>query len=432
MGLAAFIILFLLNFAVYTALLVLIFIKRKHTAIATRSPILLTINNLGGLVMSSIFIMYEMVEEAWENNASMTGKYKTFCIIFPNNYIVFHLMFMMSFVLRCHRIIECVNINRDERSEIDQFYKKRHLFKEKHYLKILVATIILLFLVNLLVSLVIPQYLIVPYHFKKCMTENTNAGFFVSIMWLIVNFIEHIILISYTYMIWIHKLKMLIKFELISFLVVWFIYPNFLRLSDLIFDVDEGSEAHWTSYVCCGFLYICLLINGYLPAFLAYYQESDINYHFNPKLADNFYLFLSTENCFYAFYDYLESLPNKEEALYYLNMYTDIMKFQHIAYIENDLDKVIQTAKRIYNLYFASPRPGIDNQIINKIKSSCQLLDREECYIDMYDEALSYCYSFLIEHFHRYKRNEDYRLLIDNLNLHSYIRCKLSNTGLLS
>ena len=51
---------------------------------------------------------------------------------------------------------------------------------------------------------------------------------------------------------------------------------------------------------------------------------------------------------------------------------------------------------------------------------------------EMYDDALSYSYEYLNNMFRVYTKSEEFQILIDNLNLYSYIQCKMCNTGLIN
>jgi hypothetical protein len=403
-----------------------------------RSPTLLILNNLGGYLMTSIYICYEMIEDISTFNDDRREDYvdpedfKLFCKIFPNNYLVCHFLMMFSLMLRTHRIIECCKINYDERIEIKEFYKKRYLFKEKHYLKILFCFMVVVIFINFLLNLQFSDtdLNLIPYHFKDCMKDPKVGSYYVSLMWVIINFFEGIVLVTYTYYIFINHIKQMIKLELLIIMFIWIIYPNVLRVSDFIFDADNDTNSHWTSYVCCLFLWLCLLLNGYLPVISAYLDNSEISYHFNPKLTANLYLFLSDEVCFTSFYDWA---CEKENELYHLNLYIQVLTFKLKYTLEPDYSKVILKASEIYEEYFASTHNSrINFEILNRIKTNCQMLNGDECSYDMFDEALVTSFEFLQISFKNYKKSEEYRILVDNLNLNSYIHCKMSNTGLIS
>lgn len=429
------------NFLVYFVSFLFIIVKREKSAISVRSPILLILNNLGGFLMTSIFISYEMIEDLVKitlqnNNYSSlyidTDNFKLFCKIFPNNYLVCHFLMMISFILRCHRIIQCCKINYDERVEINEFYNKRYLFKERYYLKILFSFMMLVIFINFILNLQFSKsdFNLIPYNFRGCMSDPKRAQYYVGLMWVIINFIEDLIIVTYTYKIFINPIKQMIKVELLLFMLVWIVYPNVLRFCDFILDLDGDQDSHITSYICCIFLWICLILNGYLPVIYSYFQDNSNIYHFNTKLSNNLYLFLSSEQGFYSFYDYVRE---KDDCRYYLNLYVAIIKYKLKYTIEPDYYKVYEECKTIYEKYFAHiDRNYLDIDTINKVKSNCQMLNKEECTYDMFDDALVISYEHLLNTFKNYKRSEEYQILVDNLNLNSYIQCKMCNTGLIS
>ena len=417
--------------------------KRKHSVISIRSPTLLFLNNLGGFLMTVIYLSYEIVENITypddpDNKTSNSDLLKDdsmeiFCRILPSNYFICHCLMIISFILRCHRIIECCKINYDERTEIKQFYERRYLFKERYYIKVLFGCIVVIAFLMLFLNLKYHDVdnMLIPYHFRYCMKDREKMQIYVSLSWIIINFVEGFVLVTYTYIIATHKIKQLIKIELIAFLVIWFIYPNLLRLSNFVFYVDYDSASHWTCYVCCLFLGICLVINGYLPIIFTYFDKYSISYHFNPKLANNLYLFLSDEYCFYSFYNYLlDSDQNTAD----FDLYIHILKYKFLYGIEPDFTKVVAEAKIIYEEYFLNNRVKffLGDEVLNKVKSSCQLLNSDDCNYEIFDDALLYVYENLLEMFKKYKISEEYQILIDNLNLNSYIQCKMSNTGLIN
>ena len=60
------------------------------------------------------------------------------------------------------------------------------------------------------------------------------------------------------------------------------------------------------------------------------------------------------------------------------------------------------------------------------------MLNTGDCSYEMFDDALMNVYENIQELFKKYKVSDEYQILIDNLNLNSYIKCKMSNTGLVN
>lgn len=285
--------------------------------------------------------------------------------------------------------------------------------------------------------------------------------------WIILNFIEHITLITYSYFLTINPIKQLIKLELYAFFGVWIIYPNFMRFAQFYLQENKPNlidNSHWTSYVCVFFLYLCLVINGLIPILTSFLAEKKLNYHFIPKLANNLYLFLSNEVCFFSFYEFVlnseaENIERfsinsrmpleanlspannfKAKGLFFLGLYTDIMKFKLSYSLEPDDNKVLANARVVYE-YFSNANTEIrgsklekffEVEIINKTKSHCLILNQGKFEYEMFDDALAITFKNLYEMFLVYRRSEEFQILVDNLMLNSYIQCKMYNTGLIS
>jgi hypothetical protein len=557
-----------------------------------------------------------MLEDFYQKDEIQIQNFDLFCKVLPNNYLICHFLMIFSFILRCQRILACCNINTDERTEVELFYKNRYKFKERYYIKILFFLMCIVTFLNLMLNLQFENLILIPYHFKKCIKNdrisafddrgnfdmlnleksnfdklklndkayasgynndidnhdndinglsninynfnssdkfiklkflqseikninkinanaelnnasfnkklkndnkknsienannshfelntynfNSNSSFDIdnklnnqinpstsnkintnyndddsahdklnSEEWIIVNFIEHIILVTYSYFLGISPIKQLIKLELTAFFGVWIIYPNFLRFSQFYLQEENPQIieiSHWTSYVCVFFLYLCLIINGFIPIVASYLEEKKLNYHFIPKLANNLYLFLSNELCFFSFNDFLikseaENIENfsinsrspmetnafefnscKTKGLFFLRLYTDIMTYKLSYSLEPDDNKVLANARVIYE-YFSNSNKEIsggkldkffDVEVINNTKSYCLILNQGKFEYEMFDESLALTFKSLYEMFLVYRRSEEFQVLVDNLMVNSYIHCKMYNTGLIN
>jgi hypothetical protein len=380
------------------------------------------------MIMS--YITYEMIE--YLNDYQMTSAdFYLFCKIVPNNYLIFHFLMIFSFILRCHRVIQCCKINYDERTDIEEFYSKRHLYKESFYIKILFAVVLVITFLTLLMNLAFGDFMIIPYHFNKCLSTSTYSQY-IPLFWVIINFVEHIVLLTYTYFISINKIKHIVRFELFAFLVIWILYPNTLRFIEIVIN----ETPHWISYISILFLYSCLVINGYLPIYITYRDKESISYHFNPKLAGNMYIYLSDEQCYLAFAEYLKASNNSDESLFYLNFYIALLKYKLLYTLNTNQHRLVEEAKEIYIKFFSSStyEQYLDGEILNRVRNLCnQCINKDDIFdYQIYDEALVYAHDYLNKIFKKYTKSEEYQLLIDNLNLNSYIHCKMCNTGLIN
>jgi hypothetical protein len=308
--------------------------------------------------------------------------------------------------------------------------------------------------------------------FKKNDEKNKD----IIIIWSLINFFEIFALISYSYLLTINNVKQKILLEIYLITIIWFIFYNVITACE-IYDKEKNIKKY-KFILTLIFLYFCLFFNGFFPIILSHCYHTSIPYHFNSKLMNNFYLFLSNEDCYKEFNDYLKEKKNyKEEKL--LEIYSYIMKYKLMFFYEEDIQLVRFEAEKIYKLFFEKNNINninnsnnndidnsneniidtgnnlisnndnnnnaiFDNQIINNIKAKYNsfffnnnIISNEENnnnneIQDIFDDALKYCYEKLGEKFIEFRKTNSFQNLYEELAYNSYIQCKMSNTGLLN
>ena len=112
----------------------------------------------------------------------------------------------------------------------------------------------ILILSNILITrseVITAKFLYVPDDLKL---EDANP-----IIWCVINFIEIIILLSYTYYIFINQLKQKLRFEILSFFCIWFIYSDIITVFDIISSIDNDIYIYISLATC----YLFLIINKF-------------------------------------------------------------------------------------------------------------------------------------------------------------------------
>ena len=406
------IILLSINTFLYILCFYMIIKRRKYSCISIRSPTLLLCNNIGGFFMTTAIILDRLLQEKTQYISA--------------GFLVFQTLMMLSFFLRCQRIVSCCQINTDERYDKQMFYDKRYIFQEKYYIKIMLCGLALI-----IISLVISDCILKTTLTVNYFTPNKNNKIQTN-LWLILNFIEQMIMLTYVYLMRVNEVKQKIQFELFTFLLSWFLYSNALTLFDYhkgFTDKDDIIQLAFSLF----FLYICLFLNGYFPVILSYCYHTSISYHFSPLLMNNLYLFLSNEVCYGAFSDYLRE-SNQESDLFYLRLYTHIMKYKlEFMSEENQQTVVADEVKEIMATYFNKqkyPDQAFNDVVISVKKNASGLVDKIQN--DIFDEALKFAYLYLGRRFVSYKKTTAFQRLTEKLTLNSYIQCKMCNTGLIN
>jgi len=146
---------------------------------------------------------------------------------------------------------------------------------------------------------------------------------------------------------------------------------------------------------------------------------------FNPKLVTDFYLFVSDEICYYSFSNFLNS---SEIDKFLLQLYIEIMKFKFKYTLEAEYNNVVYEAKKIYNKYFNNNSQTynfLNKEILNNVRKSCEMIDKGQCNYEMFDNLLVNVYSILKEKFYNFQKTDEYKILVQNINMNSYIQYKV-------
>ena len=413
-----YIILLVINTLLYLICFFMILKRRKYSCISIRSPFLLLCNNIGGFMMTTVMIVNQII--------ATKNKY-----YIPSIFFIFQTMMMISFFLRCHRIVVCCQIKTDERSDKQQFYNKRYLFQEKYYIKIMLVALALIIIVFVIVDVVYKYPFTINFLIFSLNDENFSKS--QANVWIILNFIEQIIMITYGYFMRQNEVKQKIQFELLTFFICWFLFGNLYTLFDYLFLLNKIENWGVQFGLGLAFLYLCLFLNGYFPVILSFCYHTSISYHFSPQLMNNLYLFLSNEDCYGAFSDYLKSTKIQNDV-FYLRLYTHIMKFKLEFISVEDEQIIVDEAREIMNTYFNNQDYGDQEfaEVASKIKSNITNLNVQKVESEIFDEALKYSYMYLGKKFVQFKKTQDYQNLTDKLTLQSYIQCKMCNTGLIN
>ena len=368
------IILLIINILLYGICCFLILRRKSFTCISIRSPRLLILNIIGNLLMTIIIILTEGLENISD---------KKICSLF---YYITNFLIIIPLCLRFRRIVKCCEIKLNDRFEIQDFGKEKYKLEEKYNIKLMLIIFVILsaILVVVNVSITTDEWITAKFLYY---IDINDEGKFVdanSIIWLGINFVEHILLLTYMYHICFNKLNQKLGFEIIASFIIWFIYSNL-----------------------------------------------STSYFFTPKLMENLYLFLSNETCYMKFKSYLSRINGNPSLL--LKLYSDIMSYKLGYKLELNNELGFAEALNIKNEFFGNDnKANIPDKLLEKIKNDCKSLDNNSFDKDMFDEALKYCYSELQNLFEDFKRTEGFKDLQKEFFLTSYIHSKMCNIGLIN
>ena len=403
-----------LNFILYGVCCLLILKRKFFTIISIRSPTLLLCTIFSNFLTSLVIILFKITGQNF----------------FSSFYYLFRILMMVSIFLRYERIILCCGINKNDAADMKQFYEKRYLYIEKFYMRILMFFFGLFLVSTIIVRALDYEYFEIFFSNEDLLLNKTKMW-----IWVIYNFIEDFLLISYLFRLYdiITLPNQYIKFELCIFVIIWFIYSNICSGFGYHYRNEIDNKSSVFSIISLTVLYISLIINGVLPVIMTFTPKTLVTYHFTPKLLNNLYLFLTDETCYETFNNYLYT--KKDNGMLLLKLYTYIMRYK-LSFNLNQNNRELGFAKavEINHTFFENENNAnkLNEEIVNKVRSECNILNSQNFNKNMFDEALKYAFNELNNKFLEFKGSREFNELQAQIILSSYIRCKMFNTGLIN
>ena len=408
------IILLIINILLYGVCCFIIIRRKTFTCISIRSPLLLILNIFGNFLMTVIII----------STKSLENDDKKICSFF---YYITNYLIIIPFCLRFRRLVKCCEVKMDERLELQELYNNKYKYEEKYYIKIalIIFGILTLVLVISNISVTRSEAITAKFLYEP---DDNKLNIANSAIWLGINFIEHLLLLTYCYKICVNQLKQKLRFEIVSCFIIWFIYSDLMAILDMITPPIKNDIYIYISLITC---YLFLCINAICPIIISFLYKYSTSYSFTPKLANNLYIFLSNEICYNEFKKYL--LQKNHILLDLLKLYVGIMNVKLGFKLKINKEQILLDALDLQLEFFEGNNSAkLPEDMFRQIKLECRGLDINNLKEDMFDEALKYCFLELERYFDEYKRTDDFKDLYKNLFLTTYIQCKMCNVGLIN
>ena len=406
------IIIIIFNILVYGLCCFFIIKKKNFSAISIRSPTLLLCTIISNFIMTLTVLLHEIIKVG-------------FVSIF---YYIFRLMMIISLILRYERILANFKYNKSiqYKKNIEKFAEKRYLLQEKYYVRIFIILFGIFFITIIIIDLVGIKCFRLFYSSFNSDTDSYKLQLYI---WIILNFIELGIILTYIFRIYNKPMKFFLKYELYLLACFLFINSNYISFSNIIRNFDDAEF----TFVSLIVLYLCLSLNGYLPIFLSFCSKDILSYQFVPKLMNNFYLFLTNKECYEEFYLFL--LKSKDHSVLQLKLYTHLMKYKLDFALKIGNETLFREASDIYNKYFEQEGESIyvDQECLLKIKNKCKIINKDRTFNSiMFDDGLKYIYNELYIKYNDFRKTLEFKELSDKIKLDTLAQCKMCNTGLIN
>jgi hypothetical protein len=336
------------------------------------------------------------------------------------------LAFFISFSLRLIKIIQSIhltnNLIKSNRKKASIFYSKRYSLMDNFYFKLFCLLSIIIFIISFIKyfndlenHIFIPFLTLIP----DIITEG-KASILKFNVWII--FFKSFIIITILYQILTFtNVKKNIKIILSLQNFFYLLYFQLIIFTN-IYTESKTTLPHIIFY-CFEIIEIFLVI-----IYTLIINKNDnllITTIFNPKLVSDFYLFVSDEICYYSFSNYLK---NNDVDKFLLYLYIEIMKFKFKYSLEAEYNNVVYEAKKIYNKYFgesSKENKYLNKEILDDVRKSCEMIDKGQCSYEMFDGLLVNVFEILQKKFMAFQKTEEYKTLVQNLNMNSYIQYKI-------
>ena len=379
--------------------------KRNYCFIKFNSFILLLIM-LMSLFILNIIMIYSDKDHIIKMN------YPKFFIIL---YQISSTSFFLAFSLRIGKIIQSINLANDlinsNRKKASIFYSKRYSLMDNFYFKIF-GFFFIIFNIILIIKFYnnTENYNFIPYLTEipgeltkeKISILKFNAGILFIKSFIILTLLYHVLFLS--------NVKKFIKVILSLENLLYLLYFQLIIFTNIF----TNNQTFFPQIIFYLFEIIQIILLIIIPLYMNKSDTMLITTVLNPKLVSDFYLFVSDEICFYSFSNFLNS---NEIDKFLLQLYIEIMKFKFKYSLEAEYNNVVYEAKKIYNKYFGKDSKTynyLNNDILNNVRKSCEMIDKGQCNYEMFDSLLVNVYQILREKFYEFQKTEEYQILMQS------------------
>ena len=410
---------FLLSFfssLIYAFIFRVFYKKRNYCFVKFNSFILLLI------ILMSLFIL-NIIMIYTDKDHIIKMSYPKFFIIL---YQISSTSFFLAFALRIGKIIQSINLANDlinsNRKKASIFYSKRYSLMDNFYFKIF-GFFFIIFNIILIIKFYnnTENYNFIPYLTEipgeltkeKISILKFNAGILFIKSFIILTLLYHVLFLS--------NVKKFIKVILSLENLLYLLYFQLIIFTNIF----TNNQTFFPQIIFYLFEIIQIILLIIIPLYMNKSDTMLITTVLNPKLVSDFYLFVSDEICFYSFSNFLNS---NEIDKFLLQLYIEIMKFKFKYSLEAEYNNVVYEAKKIYNKYFGKDSKTynyLNNDILNNVRKSCEMIDKGQCNYEMFDSLLVNVYQILREKFYEFQKTEEYQILIQNINMNNYIQYKI-------
>lgn len=335
--------------------------------------------------------------------------------------IVFHYLIIISIVFRFVRLILCTKINflDDDLNTLLRIESKIY-----HY-EFIYMRYLLIFTFSLFGILLILYFCQIGYE-----TLNESRTY----LWAIIHFIDMLALLTIGPLLSVRSLEYHIKIEYFitcSIFFVYFLIIDFIKIKIRWKDFYPTLGSYFHSF----FLVSLMIFKSVFPFISKCLGNKQLFYKFTPELTKDLYLFLSNEEFYDLFHQYLSDNRLDNKGVNLLELYIRLIRLK-MKFNQGIQEPALQTeVDRIYNDYFSIGSKSKGDLFSDQDKTEIQVKYNEikngDYSFEIFNCGLTSCFKYLLEKFKEFQQTQDFISLQTQIKYDCYIQLKLCSSGLI-
>jgi hypothetical protein len=405
--------------------------RKNQLFLSLRSTNILHVTNIT-ITGSIIIVILSFTSQNNENNKDYNFETK----FIYNLYLYFQIILFISIIFKYHRLVICSTLNYidDDLENFKSFSIKNHYF-QYYFIRILIIITFVLFIIVILIS----YYIDTPLEPLFYLIEEDIKPIPI-IIWTCIFTIENSLLFIYALFILKKDLKANLKKE-----ILFLITLNVIYSSTIAIDLFSKKFYHelYEQYITLIYYILLHLLTIFWPIWSCRVEDITTTYNLTKEAAEDFYLCLSNEKSYNKFEEFLnEDISSSVANAKALELYTRIMNYRllinlnkghYMSVLRDDVVTIYQkflvnkTTLGLKDKEEEDDVPKFDNIKLNIMKC----IKKGNYEKDTLDILLEMVYEHLIDKFKLFKESEKFKELIYEIGYETYIRCKLTNCGLM-
>ena len=354
-----------------------------------------------------------------------------------NLYLYFQIILFISIIFKYHRLVICSTLNYmdDDLENFKSFSIKNHYF-QYYFIRILIIITFVLFILVIVLSYYVNTSLEPLFY----LIEEEEIKPIPIIIWTCIFTIENSLLFIYALFILKKDLKANLKKEILFLVTLNVIYSSTIAI-DLF--SDKFYNKLYEQYITLIYYILLHLITIFWPIWSCRVEDITTTYNLTKEAAEDFYLCLSNEKSYNKFEEFLnEDTSSRNANAKALELYTRIMNYRLLINLNKGryMSVLRDDVVTIYQKFFVNKTTlGLkdkeeedDVPKFGNIKSNIMnCIEKGNYEKDTLDRLLEMVYEHLNDKFKLFKESEKFKELIYEIGYETYIRCKLTNCGLM-